>query len=143
MNMVIVWGVVAVAALLLEIATVGAMTSIWFAVGALIALVLALLKLGTMIQLIVFIVVSVASFIIIRPMAANYLRGNIVPTNYDSLIGSTVKVSKEITTDTWGEVTVSGMTWSAVEVNGNAVEVGSHVKVLAIEGAKLIVKKGQ
>ena len=143
MNMVIVWGVVAVAALLLEIATVGAMTSIWFAVGALIALVLALLKLGTMIQLIVFIVVSVASFIIIRPMAANYLRGNIVPTNYDSLIGSTVKVSKEITTDTWGEVTVSGMTWSAVEVNGNAVEAGSHVKVLAIEGAKLIVKKGQ
>ena len=143
MNMVIVWGVVAVAALLLEIATVGAMTSIWFAVGALIALVLALLKLGTTIQLIVFIVVSVASFIIIRPMAANYLRGNIVPTNYDSLIGSTVKVSKEITTDTWGEVTVSGMTWSAVEVNGNAVEVGSHVKVLAIEGAKLIVKKGQ
>lgn len=143
MNMVIVWGVVAVAALLLEIATVGAMTSIWFAVGALIALVLALLKIGTMIQLIVFIVVSVASFIIIRPMAANYLRGNIVPTNYDSLIGSTVKVSKEITTDTWGEVTVSGMTWSAVEVNGNAVEVGSHVKVLAIEGAKLIVKKGQ
>ena len=143
MNMVIVWGIVAVAALLLEIATVGAMTSIWFAVGALIALVLALLKIGTMIQLIVFIVVSVASFIIIRPMAANYLRGNIVPTNYDSLIGSTVKVSKEITTDTWGEVTVSGMTWSAVEVNGNAVEVGSHVKVLAIEGAKLIVKKGQ
>ena len=143
MNMVIVWGVVAVAALLLEIATVGAMTSIWFAVGALIALVLALLKLGTMIQLIVFIVVSVASFIIIRPMAANYLRGNIIPTNYDSLIGSTVKVSKEITADTWGEVTVSGMTWSAVEVNGNAVEVGSHVKVLAIEGAKLIVKKGQ
>ena len=143
MNMVIVWGVVAVAAVLLEIATIGAMTSIWFAVGALIALVLALLKLGTAIQLIVFIVVSVASFIIIRPMAANYLRGNIVPTNYDSLIGSTVKVSKEITTDTWGEVTVSGMTWSAVEVNGNAVEVGSHVKVLAIEGAKLIVKKGQ
>ena len=143
MNMVIVWGIVAVAALLLEIATVGAMTSIWFAVGALIALVLALLKLGTMVQLIVFIVVSVASFIIIRPMAANYLRGNIVATNYDSLIGATVKVSKEITVDTWGEVTVSGMTWSAVEVNGNAVEVGSHVKVLAIEGAKLIVKKGQ
>ncbi len=143
MNMVIVWGIVAVVALLLEIATVGAMTSIWFAVGALIALILALLKLGTMIQLIVFIVVSVASFIIIRPMAANYLRGNIVPTNYDSLIGSTVKVSKEITTDAWGEVTVSGMTWSAVEVNGNAVEAGSHVKVLAIEGAKLIVKKGQ
>ena len=143
MNMVIVWGIVAVVALLLEIATVGAMTSIWFAVGALIALVLALLKLGTMIQLIVFIVLSVASFIIIRPMAANYLRGNIVPTNYDSLIGSTVKVSKEITTDAWGEVTVSGMTWSAVEVNGKAVEAGSHVKVLAIEGAKLIVKKGQ
>ena len=35
------------------------------------------------------------------------------------------------------------MTWSAVEVNGKPVEAGSHVKVLAIEGAKLIVKKGQ
>ena len=76
-------------------------------------------------------------------MAANYLRGNIVATNYDSLIGTTVKVSKDITSDAWGEVVSSGMTWSAVEVNGKFVEAGSHVKVLAIEGAKLIVKKGQ
>jgi len=143
MNMVIVWGVVAVAALLLEIATIGAMTSIWFTVGALVSLVLALLKVNTTIQIAVFVVISIASFVIIRPMAANYLRGNIVPTNYDSLIGSTVKVSKDITADTWGEVATHGMTWSAVEVNGEYVTSGSHVKVLAIEGAKLIVKKGQ
>ena len=143
MNMVIVWGVVAAVALLFEIVTIGTMTSIWFTVGALLALVLALLKLSTTIQLLVFIVVSIASFIIIRPMAANYLRGNIVATNYDSLIGTTVKVSKDITADAWGEVVSSGMTWSAVEVNGKTVEAGSHVKVLAIEGAKLIVKKGQ
>ena len=141
MNMVIVWCVVAVAALLLEIATVGAMTSIWFTVGAVVALVLALLKLGTMIQIVAFVVVSVVALLTIRPLAANYLRGNVVATNYDSLIGTMVKVTKEITEDSWGEITVSGMTWSAVEVNHETVEVGSHVKVLAIEGAKVIVKK--
>ena len=141
MNMVIVWCVVAVAALLFEIATVGAMTSIWFTVGAVVALVLALLKLGTMIQIVAFVVVSVVALLTIRPLAANYLRGNVVATNYDSLIGTMVKVTKEITEDSWGEITVSGMTWSAVEVNHETVEVGSHVKVLAIEGAKVIVKK--
>ena len=141
MNMVIVWCVVAVAVLLLEIATVGAMTSIWFTVGAVVALVLALLKLGTMIQIVAFVVVSVVALLTIRPLAANYLRGNVVATNYDSLIGTMVKVTKEITEDSWGEITVSGMTWSAVEVNHETVEVGSHVKVLAIEGAKVIVKK--
>ena len=141
MNMVIVWCVVAVAALLLEIATVGAMTSIWFTVGAVVAVVLALLKVNTVIQVVVFAVVSIVALLTIRPLAANYLRGNVVATNYDSLLGTMVKVTKEISADTWGEVATAGMTWSAVEVNHETVEVGRHVKVLAIEGAKLIVKK--
>lgn len=141
MNMIIVWCVVGAAALLFEILTIGALTSIWFTVGALVALLLAVLKLGTTIQFIAFVVVSVLAIVVIRPLAANYLRGNIVATNYDSLIGANVKVTKEITADAWGEVAVNGMTWSAVEVNHSTVEVGSHVKVLAIEGAKLIVKK--
>ena len=141
MNMIIVWCVVGAAALLFEILTIGALTSIWFTVGALVALLLAVLKLGTTIQFIAFVVVSVLAIVVIRPLAANYLRGNIVATNYDSLIGAHVKVTKEITADAWGEVAVNGMTWSAVEVNHSTVEVGSHVKVLAIEGAKLIVKK--
>ena len=141
MNMIIVWCVVGAAALLFEILTIGALTSIWFTVGALVALLLAVLKLGTTIQFIAFVVVSVLAIVVIRPLAANYLRGNIVATNYDSLIGANVKVTKEITADAWGEVAINGMTWSAVEVNHSTVEVGSHVKVLAIEGAKLIVKK--
>ncbi len=141
MNMIIVWCVVGAAALLLEIVTIGSMTSIWFTVGALVALVLAALHVGNTIQVIAFVVVSVLALLLIRPMAANYLRGNVVATNYDSLIGMVVKVTKEISADAWGEVTVNGMTWSAVEVNRATVEVGSHVKVLAIEGAKLIVKK--
>ena len=141
MNMIIVWCVVGVAALLFEILTIGALTSIWFTVGALVALVLALLKVSTVIQIIAFVAVSILSLLMIRPLATNYLRGNIVATNYDSLIGSVVKVTKEISPDAWGEVSINGMTWSAVEVNHGTVEVGSHVKVLAIEGAKLIVKK--
>ena len=141
MNMIIVWCVVGAAALLLEIVTIGAMTSIWFTVGALVALVLAALNVANVIQIIAFVVVSVLALLVLRPMAANYLRGNVVATNYDSLIGTSVKVTKEISADAWGEVTVNGMTWSAVEVNRGTVEVGSHVKVLAIEGAKLIVKK--
>ena len=58
MNMIIVWCVVGVAALLFEILTIGALTSIWFTVGALVAIVLALLKLGTVIQMIAFVAVS-------------------------------------------------------------------------------------
>ena len=141
MNMMIVWGVVAVAALLVEIVTVGAMTSIWFTVGAIASLILAALKVNTVIQIVAFVVVSLLALLTIRPMAAEYLRGNTVATNNDRLIGTFVKVTKEITPDVWGEVATPGMKWSAVEVNGEVCEVDTKVKVLAIEGAKLIVKK--
>ncbi|MDD6466726.1 MAG: NfeD family protein [Erysipelotrichaceae bacterium] len=141
MYMIYVWCFICVATLLVEVVTTASMTSIWFTAGAIVALVLAALNVSIVIQIIVFLVVSIATLVVLRPMAESYLRGNIIATNSDRVIGTTAKVIKDITADHWGEVIAASMHWSAVEVDGLEVEAGSSVKVLAIEGAKLIVKK--
>jgi membrane protein implicated in regulation of membrane protease activity len=73
-------------------------------------------------------------------MAANYLRGNVVPTNADKLIGKTAHLTKEITSEAWGELVISGMTWSCISIDGEPIRKDAKVKIMAIEGVKLIVK---
>ena len=139
--MLILWVSVAVASLIVEIMTVASMSSIWFTVGALVALLLEMLGVSNEIQIITFIFVSILTLIFIRPLAANYFRGNVVPTNNDRMIGKVFKVSEKITADKWGSIIISGIPWSAVEVDDLEVNAGEKVKIIAIEGVKLIVKK--
>jgi len=139
--MLILWVSVAVASLIVEIMTVASMSSIWFTVGALVALLLEILGVSNEIQIITFIFVSILTLIFIRPLAANYFRGNVVPTNNDRMIGKVLKVSEKITADKWGAIIINGIPWSAVEVDDLEVNVGEKVKIMAIEGVKLIVKK--
>lgn len=141
MNMIYVWCFVCVATLLVEIVTTASMTSIWFTIGSVVALILAALNVPIWVQITVFVAVSIATLVVLRPIAESYLRGNVIATNADRVIGTTARVVKDITPEHWGEVVAESMHWSAVEVDGLEVEAGSFVKVLAIEGAKLIVKK--
>ena len=99
------------------------------------------LKIQAIWQYIAFFVVSIASMLIIRPMAHNYLRGNIVPTNYDRLIGQNATLSKEITSNSWGEIDTGGTKWSCASLDNHPIPEGTNVRIVAIEGAKLIVKE--
>ena len=81
--------------------------------------------------------------LIVRPVAARYLRGNVVRTNADRYIGEKGIVTKKITSNDWGEVKIQGTIWHAVSVEDEEIEEGSRVKVVAIEGAKLLVMKLQ
>lgn len=74
-------------------------------------------------------------------MSTRYLRGNIVRTNADRLIGENAVVIEAITKERWGVVKVNGAKWSAVEIDGKQAEVNEEVKIIAIEGAKLLVRK--
>ena len=139
--MIQIWGVIIVVSFLVEIMTTGAMTSIWFTIGAIVSLLLALLRVGEIIQIAAFVVVSILTLVFLRPMAEKYLRGNVVATNTDRVIGRIVKVTKAITTDEWGEVLVDGVRWSAIEVDNHDIDIDERVKIMAIEGVKLIVKK--
>jgi len=139
--MIIIWIVVAIATFIFEIVTIGGVESIWFTVGALAALLAAYFELSTTIQLLIFVFVSIIVMLVFRPLAEKYLRGNIVKTNTDRLIGQMAEVIIEITPDKWGQVSVNGAVWSATLREHEVIAVGERVKIIAIEGAKLIVKK--
>ncbi len=138
--MIMFWIIVAIAAIIIEIVTLGNLICVWFAVGALVSAILAWIGVLELIQYIAFFVVSILVMLIVRPLASKYLRGNTVPTNSDRLIGKVARVTREITADSWGEVVIQGMTWSAVGIDNMEIKKDTKVKVMAIEGVKLIVK---
>lgn len=139
--MFVVWLCVGLGAILLELFTPTALISIWFACGAIIAGILEVIGVDLTFQIVAFFTVSLVTMFVVRPVATRYLRGNTVPTNADCMIGSMATITRAIEDEHWGEVYVNSSYWSAVEVNGKSVAKGTKVKVLAIEGAKLIVKE--
>ena len=143
MMMWLVWLGVGLLAVVLELLTASALVSIWFAVGACAAALVSLLDFSIGIQIAVFVIMSFLSMLIVRPVAARYLRGNVVRTNADRYIGEKGIVTKKITSNDWGEVKIQGTIWHAVSVEDEEIEEGSRVKVVAIEGAKLLVMKLQ
>jgi membrane protein implicated in regulation of membrane protease activity len=138
--MIYLWIFVAIASIIIEVITLGDLICIWFAVGALVSGILAWLKATTAIQFITFFVVSIGVMLIVRPLASKYLRGNVVATNSDRLIGMTATITKDITPESWGERTVAGMTWSCISIDNQPVKKDTSVRIMAIDGVKLIVK---
>lgn len=134
------WMAVFIISLVIELATVN-LVSIWFTVGSLFALMANQLKLDIAYQIVIFIILSIICILLIRPLAANYLRGNIVKTNADRAVGEHVTLLKPISENTWGEVKVNGVLWHARSYDNKPIEQGAKVEVLAIEGAKLVVKR--
>jgi membrane protein implicated in regulation of membrane protease activity len=135
-----IWVVILVATLLIEVETAGTLVSIWFSLGALVALIIFWLGGPIPLQVVMFLVVAIASLLAIRPLASNYFRGNIVPTNQDRIIGAQATLLVPITSTSWGQVKVFGSVWSAQSIDKKSIDEGQLVEVIAIEGAKLIVK---
>ncbi len=135
------WVIILVGTLIVEVITFGNLVSVWFSMGALAAYLAYLMGLSFPVQLAVFIVVSILSLLAIRPLAANYFRGNIVATNADRIIGQHTTLVKAVKSNEWGEVNVYGTVWSVAELSNRPLDAGTVVEVVAIEGAKLIVKK--
>ena len=138
--MVWIWCAVMLIALVIEVVTVGNLVTIWFAVGGFFALLCALLEANYIVQVIVFAVLSIVCILLLRPIAANYFRGNITATNADRIVGQHVRLLEAIEEGKWGLVAYNGNTWSAVSYNNKPIAVNTMVTVLAIEGAKVVVK---
>ncbi len=139
--MEMVWIAVGLAAVVLELLTPSALVSIWFAIGALAAWICALFNWSFPVQIIACLVVSILFIVAVRPVAIRYLRGNITATNADRLIGDIAVVTKEIKECEWGEVKIQGTLWSAISMDRVTIMVNERVRVAAIEGAKLLVRK--
>lgn len=136
----VLWLSVLIISIVIEVVTID-LVSIWVSVGSLAALLAYFLNFSLTVQVIVCIVVSLFCIFITRPIAKKYLRGNVVHTNSDRLIGKTALVTKDIEEFSNGEVKIFGNYWTAVTSDNEAIKAGSHVEVLAIDGVKLIVKE--
>lgn len=136
------WLILFVAALIVEIATMG-LTSIWFAGGALAAWITALLGFGTAVQIAVFVIVSIILLVLTRPYAVKYFNKDRVKTNAESLIGQYAVVVEDIDTlKAVGRVEIQGLEWAAkTEEPDGKIEKDSIVVIREIKGVTLIVSK--
>lgn len=142
MDYTIFWLVALVLFIIIEIATMG-LTTIWFAGGALLAVIAAALGLPLVVQIVLFFIVSFVLLYFTRPIAVKYFNRDRVKTNAESLVGKQAIVISEIDNlQGIGQVTVGGMEWSArTAEDGMKLVVGSVVNIVAINGVKLIVEK--
>ncbi len=138
--MIIIWFAVIIGAALIEINTMD-LTSIWFSAGALVSFVFALVGLNPLLQIVVFLGVSLLLLLSLRPIVKNYLKTNIISTNTDRLIGKVAICTKDINIGERGEVKIDGKYWLAISSADEDILIDEKVEVLAIEGVKLVVDK--
>lgn len=141
MEFAIYWLVALIVFLVIEAATLG-LATIWFAGGALVALIAAMCGAGIVIQIVLFLVVSLVLLFFTRPLAVRFLNKDTLKTNVDRVVGMEGVVTEEISNLAGtGMVSLEGNMWTArTENEGGTIPVDAVVTVLRVEGVKLIVK---
>lgn len=138
-SMTLIWLIAALAFFIAEALTVG-LATIWFAAGAIAALLISLLDVSVKIQLAVFIAVSFGLLIFTRKIFVEKLKAGTEKTNIDAIIGKKGIVISPVMPYATGQVKVSGQVWSAACKDPEAsFDEGQIVTVSAIEGVKLII----
>lgn len=136
------WVVALVVFLIVEAVTAG-LVSIWFVFGSLVALICAALGAAVWLQIFWFVIVSVATLVLTRPLVKRYVDSRSVATNADRSIGRAAVVTERIDNlAATGAVQLDGVVWTARSTDDAvAIETGERVTVRAIEGVKLIVER--
>ena len=138
----LVWLGIAVISFIAEALT-AAVVSIWFAAGAVVALILSLIpEVPFWVEIIVFVVVSVACFIAVRPLMTRYMKKRVIKSNVDALVGKRGVVLRACDDLNAGEITINGVTWTAAPaLEGLSFSEGEIAEVAAVEGNKLLIGK--
>jgi len=137
-----IWLIAAIVLVILEIVTSG-FGVICFAIGAGFAALVSGLGAGTTWQILVFAVVSLLTFIFLRPVVIRFLdkRSKDVKTNADALVGRKGVVSERIdASQHTGRVAVDGDDWKAVSENGAVIEKGTEVEIVKLDSIILTVR---
>ena len=135
-----VWLILILATLALEIMTVD-LISIWFSLGALVALILSVLSVPIPWQIAAFIIVSVLLLATVGQWSRKVLKNRTINTNVDSLIGQEIIILKRADYLTRGEGKIRDVVWTVVCEKGDSVEEGDIAIIQRIDGNKLFVKK--
>ncbi len=134
-----IWLALAVLFLMAEASTVS-MTTLWFAIGALAALITSLFGGSLWLQIGLFLAVSAILLALLRPIAKRCFTPKLTKTNVDAVVGKTGRVTVDINNvDGTGQVKLSGMEWTARSESGEAIAADTLVTVNRIEGVKVFV----
>jgi len=133
------WVALTVFFAIIEVFTLG-LTTIWFAIAALVMVFLSFLHIPLVFQVLIFLAISAVLLFFTRPIAIKKLKVGKVKTNVDSLIGKCALVTKKITEFDRGEVKINGIIWTARTEDGSALEEKSKCEIVRIEGVHAIVK---
>lgn len=138
-----IWIGVTILAVIIELVT-DDLTSIWFAIGAFVSLIISIFTNNYIVQIAVFILLSVLLMLFIKPLLANrYGKRDTIPTNADRVIGKVGKCTQHIDRENYGEVKVDGKIWTAAAYEDETIEVDDEVEILGIDGVKLIVRRSK
>ena len=140
MSLSSLWLILLVVFALAEAATV-TLVSIWFAAGALVALLVSLVTDNLVIQILAFLVVSALCMALVRPLTRKYFTARASATNLDRLIGTDAVVTETIDNlAATGQIKASGQVWTARSDSEETIPKGTIITVLRIEGVKMIVQ---
>ena len=143
MEIYLYWLIAAIILVIVEICTAG-FGSICFAIGAGFSALVAGLGGNFVWQIIVFAVVSLLTFIFLRPVVIRWLdrKSKEVKTNVDALIGRKGIVSERIDAiQHLGRVAIDGDDWKAVSADGSVIEKGTSVEIVNRDSLILTVKR--
>lgn len=142
--MAVIWIAVIVVCAAVEMATVG-LTSIWFAGGAIVALLFYALGLGEIWQFAAFVTVSLLLLIFTRPWAMKYFKPRLIKTNYEQIIEENVCLTETVDNlQGTGIAVYKGQEWTARAYEENRIfEAGTIVKVKEIRGVTLYVTESE
>jgi membrane protein implicated in regulation of membrane protease activity len=135
---IVLWVILIIVFVVAEVLSLG-LTSIWFAFGALFALIVSFFINSLMVQITVFVLSSVILLYFTKPIVKKYLKVGRTKTNVDSLIGMKGVVTEPITKHKTGQVKVNGQIWTAF--SEELLEAGEEVIVIEVQGVKIKVKK--
>lgn len=134
-----VWLIVAVAFGIAELMTTS-LTLVWFSIGALILMVLSTFIESIIIQIALFAAISITLLVVFTKYFVDQDKTYRYNTNLQGIEQRTGIVKEEIPSHMTGIVTLTGEDWTAISEDGEKIKVGQLVKVIRIEGVKLVVK---
>ena len=136
-----VWIIILVLTVIFEILTTD-LTSMWFSLGAFVALLLNLFVQDNLwwLQIIIFAVVTTVSIIFFKPVLKKKLFNQKAKTNIDALINKTVMVVEPIALNSPGTIKTEGIEWTAIS-EGDSFEPGDLVEIVSVSGNTFTVRK--
>ena len=115
------------------------LATIWFAGGAVVAAISTLFIGSIIVQIIIFLVISIVLLYLTKPLRKKLKIGR-EKTNVEAIVGKTGFVMETVSPASFGQVKVGGIMWTAISDDpGGVIDIGAEITVIGVEGVKLIV----